>query len=119
VTAALITALEVELRCQGFVRINAVHMTGKPGIEAVERMFAKCRWGAPVMRAITVRFTPAGTATAPWFGLEPGRTTDTGSIRYPAWVCGIVALLSGGRSPIGCRQRASASSVGREASPGC
>ena len=95
-TAALITALEVELRRQGFVRTNAVHMTGNPEIEAVEPMFAKCRWGVPVTRAVTVRFTPAAAATAPWSGLEPGRTTGTGSIRHPAWVWDIVALLSGG-----------------------
>jgi GNAT superfamily N-acetyltransferase len=68
VGTGLVAAAEDELRRRGFDRLQAVYMTGKPGIAAVERMFQNRGWAAPVVRTVTVRFTPRGAATAPWFG---------------------------------------------------
>jgi hypothetical protein len=43
-------------------------MTGKPGIEAMERVLAKCGWEAPVARTVSVRFSLQEASTTPWFG---------------------------------------------------
>ena len=64
---ALVSALEAEIRSRGFDWIETVYTTGKPGIEAMERVLVKCGWLPPVTRALTVRFFPAVVAAEPWF----------------------------------------------------
>jgi GNAT superfamily N-acetyltransferase len=63
----LLVALEDSLRRAGHSVVDAVYMSGRPTTAAVERIFQKCGWSAPVTRAITVRFTPAEAAQTPWF----------------------------------------------------
>jgi len=67
VATRLVAAVESSLAADGWSAVDAVYMTGKPGIEAMERVLAKREWTAPVTRSITVRFTPREAATAPWF----------------------------------------------------
>jgi GNAT superfamily N-acetyltransferase/predicted GNAT family acetyltransferase len=64
----LLGRLGDELARRGGTRLEAVYMTGKPGIEAMERVLAKCGWEAPVARTISVRFSLQEASTTPWFG---------------------------------------------------
>ena len=66
--AALVGRLESELAALGFDQLQAVYMTGRPAIAALERVFAKCGWEPPVMRTLTVRFTPDEARTTEWYG---------------------------------------------------
>jgi GNAT superfamily N-acetyltransferase len=68
VATALVRRLERVLQERGFSRLTAVYMTGKPSIEAVERVLAKCGWDPPATRAVTLRFTPEEALATPWFG---------------------------------------------------
>ena len=68
VATALVTRLEKVLAERGFQRLTAVYMTGKPSIDALERVLAKCGWDAPATRAVTLRFTPEEALSTPWFG---------------------------------------------------
>lgn len=67
IATALVAALEQRLAALGFDRVTAVWMTGRPGIEAVERIFVKLGWAAPITRTITVKFTPEEATRTPWF----------------------------------------------------
>ena len=60
--------LEDELRAAGSARVDAVYMTGTPGVQALERVFEKRQWAPAVARMLTVRFTPEEAAATPWFG---------------------------------------------------
>ena len=64
---AMLGALEAEIRSRGFDYVEAVYMTGKPGVEATERVLAKRGWSPPVTRGISGRFSPAVVAAMPWF----------------------------------------------------
>jgi GNAT superfamily N-acetyltransferase len=64
----LLAQLEHELARRGGTRLEAVYMTGKPGIEAMERVLAKCGWEPPIARTISVRFSLQEASTTPWFG---------------------------------------------------
>jgi GNAT superfamily N-acetyltransferase len=64
---ALVMALEDEIRARGFDWVETVYMTGKPGIDAMERVLVKRGWSPPITRTITVRFFPAVVAGKPWF----------------------------------------------------
>jgi GNAT superfamily N-acetyltransferase len=77
VATALVEALEQELRGHGCTRVEAVYMTGKPSVQAVERIFVKRHWEAPVPRTITVKFTPEEAATTPWYGRIPLRKDES------------------------------------------
>lgn len=68
VATALVRALEQALREKGFEQVTAVYMTGRPGIEALERVLEKCAWSPPVTRTVTLRFTPEQALATPWFG---------------------------------------------------
>lgn len=73
--AALVDGLERDLRASGVPRLEAVYMTGKPSIPAVERVFEKCGFDRPELRKIVVRFTPEEAATTEWWRrakLPPG-----------------------------------------------
>jgi GNAT superfamily N-acetyltransferase len=63
----LVAGLEEELRAYGVSRVEAVYMTGKPAIAAVERIFEKCGFMPPEQRKIVVRFTPEEAETTEWY----------------------------------------------------
>lgn len=65
---ALVGWLEAEIGRRGFRELEAVYMTGKPAVAALERVFEKRRWDPPVVRTVTVRFTPEEAAATPWYG---------------------------------------------------
>ncbi len=50
----------------GFSRLRAVYNTGTPGGPIVEHLFEKCGWQTPVLRSVTVRFTPEEAMRVPW-----------------------------------------------------
>ena len=68
VATALVAAVEEALRARGAAAIEAVYMTGKPSISAVERIFEKRGWDAPTPRTVSVRFTMAEALSTPWYG---------------------------------------------------
>ncbi|RPJ59092.1 MAG: GNAT family N-acetyltransferase [Acidobacteria bacterium] len=68
IASELIRRLEDELRGMGVARVEATYMTGKPSIAIVERLLAGCGWDPPVVRTVTVRFTPEEARATPWFG---------------------------------------------------
>jgi GNAT superfamily N-acetyltransferase len=71
----LIEGLEDDLRRRGASSLNAVYMTGKPAIAAIERVFAKRGFPPPEQRKVVVRFTPEEAGTTEWYGkarLPPG-----------------------------------------------
>jgi GNAT superfamily N-acetyltransferase len=75
VATKLIEGLEDDLRRYGASSLDAVYMTGKPAIPAVERIFQKRGFPPPEQRKIVVRFTPEEAATTEWYGkarLPPG-----------------------------------------------
>ncbi len=67
VGGALLRALESTLRDRSQPTIETVYMTGRPGIDAFERVLARGGWDAPQRRAATLRFTPDQAAAMPWF----------------------------------------------------
>jgi|WetSurMetagenome_2_1015567.scaffolds.fasta_scaffold288574_2 GNAT superfamily N-acetyltransferase len=66
--SALVEAIETELRIRGFVAVDATYTTGKPSIEAVERIFSRRGWDAPVLRTVSVKFTLREAVSTPWYG---------------------------------------------------
>lgn len=68
VATALVAAMEDALRARGAAAVEAVYTTGKPSIDAVERIFAKRGWETPALRTLTVRFTIAEALSTPWYG---------------------------------------------------
>lgn len=64
----LVDGLEADLQRHGASRLEAVYMTGKPAIAAVERIFEKRGFATPERRKIVVRFTPEEAATTEWYG---------------------------------------------------
>jgi GNAT superfamily N-acetyltransferase len=65
---ALVGDLERALQAGHWNQVEAVYTTGAPGIPALERVLEKRAWSAPVVRMVTVRFTPEEAASTPWFG---------------------------------------------------
>lgn len=63
----LLAELEAPLRNAGATRVAAVYMTGRPEIDAVERMLARRGYSAPEARTVTLRFTPEQALATPWF----------------------------------------------------
>jgi GNAT superfamily N-acetyltransferase len=77
VATALVASLETHLALRGCPRLEAVYMTGKPSVPAVERVFVKRGWDPPVPRTITVKFTPEEAATTAWYGRIPLRQNES------------------------------------------
>jgi GNAT superfamily N-acetyltransferase len=73
---ALVAALEDVMSGPQPVRLEAVYMTGKADVAAIERVFAKRGWQPPAMRTYTLRFTTDDAARMPWFGRVPLRDRD-------------------------------------------
>jgi len=65
---ALLAELENRLGGLGFETLDAVYMTGKPGVPAIERILAKRGWTPPETRTVTLRFTPEEASKTPWYG---------------------------------------------------
>lgn len=55
-----------EIADRGFEAVNAVYMTGKPEIAALEKIFWKQGWLPPVVRMTVVRFTVDELDNIPW-----------------------------------------------------
>ena len=55
-----------EIADRGFTEVNAVYMTGKPEIAALEKIFWKQGWLPPVVRMTVVRFTVDELDNIPW-----------------------------------------------------
>ncbi len=55
-----------EIADRGFAAVNAVYMTGKPEIAALEKIFWKQGWLPPVVRMAVVRFTVDDIDRFPW-----------------------------------------------------
>lgn len=68
VATALVAALEDHVAQCGFSTLQAVYTTGKPEIEAIERIFTKDGWDAPIARTVTCRFSTEQALATPWFG---------------------------------------------------
>jgi GNAT superfamily N-acetyltransferase len=68
IATGLVGALETLVAREGFSAIQAVYTTGKPEIEAVERLFQRRGWQPPVARTVTVRFSPQQALATNWFG---------------------------------------------------
>jgi len=66
--AALVAAIEDDLRARGYESLEATYTRGKPGIQAVERIFESRGWSAPELRTLTVRFTMEEALSTPWYG---------------------------------------------------
>lgn len=64
----LVEGLEADLGRHGAARLDAVYMTGKSAIAAIERIFEKRAFTPPDRRKIVVRFTPEEAATTEWYG---------------------------------------------------
>jgi GNAT superfamily N-acetyltransferase len=76
VGTALVAALEDAMSGLGPTRLEAVYMTGKADVAAIERVFAKRGWQPPTMRTYTLRFTTDDAERMPWFGRVPLRDRD-------------------------------------------
>lgn len=75
VGTALLAMLEALLGERGASEVKAVYMGGRPANAALVRVLAKRRWSAPAVRTVTLRFTPEGARSTPWYGrgrLSPG-----------------------------------------------
>jgi GNAT superfamily N-acetyltransferase len=64
----LLASAEAALVARGVERADGTYMTGKESIAALERVLAKRGWEPPVLRTVTVRFTPDEARTTPWYG---------------------------------------------------
>lgn len=66
IATALVERLEQELEKRQFEKLVAVYMTGKPSIEAVERILEKRGWQPPETRMVSVKFDLEKLAEAAW-----------------------------------------------------
>lgn len=67
----LVLELENLLREGGVRTVEAVYMTGKESVAAIERILEKRGWPAPAVRTVTLRFTPEEAYRTDWFGRLP------------------------------------------------
>ena len=87
IATALVACLEAAARDAGVVELSGSYMTGKPSIDALERVFVRRGFEPPVLRMVVLKFTPeearecdwykkarmpAGTSIFPWAELGPG-----------------------------------------------
>ncbi|MCH9648185.1 MAG: GNAT family N-acetyltransferase [Deltaproteobacteria bacterium] len=63
----LLSEIETAVRDEGFRRLVAVYMTGRPGAVIMEHLFEKHHWAPPETRMITVKFTVREAMTTPWY----------------------------------------------------
>lgn len=67
VATRLVQGLEHDLARQGVTTLNAVYMTGRASVDAIERIFVKRGFVPPERRTVVVRFTPEEAATTEWY----------------------------------------------------
>jgi GNAT superfamily N-acetyltransferase len=65
---ALVAAMEEALGARGAASVEAVYMTGKPSVAAMERIFEARGWESPALRTLTVKFTLPEALSTPWYG---------------------------------------------------
>jgi GNAT superfamily N-acetyltransferase len=73
---ALVAGIERAVAARREARLDAVYMTGKADVTAIERIFAARGWHPPAVRTVTLRFTVDEAARMPWFGRVPLRDGD-------------------------------------------
>ena len=64
---ALVAALVERVRETGAAELRAVYTTGKPEIDHLERIFARCGFEPPAARTLSVRFAPAAALASELF----------------------------------------------------
>lgn len=64
----LVEAIEMAAKNRGAQRLVGVYTTGKPGIEAFEKIATRREWSGPETRMVSVRFSAESLAAAPWIG---------------------------------------------------
>lgn len=64
---ALVAALVERVRETGAAELRAVYTTGKPEIDHLERIFARCGFEAPEPRTLSVRFAPSAALASELF----------------------------------------------------
>jgi peptidoglycan pentaglycine glycine transferase (the first glycine) len=67
VATFLLAGLEADLAARGVRELEGVYMAGKPGIDALERVFVKRGFTAPVLRKVVVQCTPEEASRTDWF----------------------------------------------------
>lgn len=76
VATRLILEIEKLMRGGGVSTLEAVYMSGKEGVPAVERILEKRGWPAPAVRTVTLRFTLEEATRTDWYGRLPLRPPD-------------------------------------------
>ena len=62
----LVRRIESVCMTRGVKKLTATYMTGQPGTEAVERIFARTGWSEPHTRMLVVRCSLDSIKSAPW-----------------------------------------------------
>lgn len=68
VATALVGAVEDLVAARGFDSMEAVYMTGRESIAALERILAARAWEPPALRSVSVKFTIEEALATPWYG---------------------------------------------------
>jgi GNAT superfamily N-acetyltransferase len=63
----LLAQTEVALSARGVELVEGTYTTGKAATTALERVLVKRAWNPPVLRTVSVRFTPEEARTTPWW----------------------------------------------------
>jgi len=72
----LVLELENLMRGGGVRTVEAVYMSGKESVPAIERILEKRGWSAPSLRTVTLRFTLEEAVQTDWYGRLPLRPPD-------------------------------------------
>ena len=67
IATRLLSCLEEAARRSGAVELSGSYMTGRPSLEALERVFVKRGFDQPVLRRLIFKFTPEQAAQCRWF----------------------------------------------------
>ena len=67
----LMEQIAAEVHRAGYDRLETVYTTGRPSIPIIEHLLEKCGWERPVLRSVTVRFTPEEALRVPWLDKYP------------------------------------------------
>lgn len=86
IATEMMAKISEEIRLRGHSAVNAVYMTGKPEIVALEKIFWMQGWAPPIVRMVVLRLTPddldklswmhwkrmpKGYETVPWSTVRP------------------------------------------------
>ncbi len=67
IATALLAGIESDLARLGVAELTGVYMAGKPGIDALERVFQKRGFSAPELRKIVAQATPEEISRTDWY----------------------------------------------------